>query len=284
MAANNRYRRRMLSFRTEMEGFIPAFGDLIAVQHDVPKWGQSGEIVSWTAGTKTAIVSEPLDWSAGGAHALAFRKRDGSVSGPYVATIGTDAYHVVLTDWDSGTDPTPDTGTERERAHFSFGPSNQQYIRCRVLGISPKTAEVVELSAVVESDYVHTADTGAAPGDGAWQLPSRFTRPVVSGLKALSMPDEIDKMVISWQPAPGADRYLIEQSAGDGNWTRIGEVSSCSFSAMALYGAQTVLRVAAIGLAIGPWVEIYYGQAAGYMWTADSAAWWSSDSANFWGA
>ena len=34
MAAANRYRRRIMTFRTELEGLIPTYGDLIAITHD----------------------------------------------------------------------------------------------------------------------------------------------------------------------------------------------------------------------------------------------------------
>lgn len=282
VAACNRYRRRLLTFGTEMEGFIPALGDLIAVQHDMPKWGQSGEIVAWDAGTKTATLNEPLDWSAGGAHSFAMRKRDGSVAGPYVATAGSDAYHVVISAWTSGVDPIPDISGTRERTHYAFGPSNSQYIRCRVLSLRPKSAETVEINAVVESDYVHTADTGAAPGVTAWQLPAYFTVPVVAGLTARSMPDAPDKMVLSWNPAAGADHYLIEQSNGDATWTRVGEVSASSFTAIALYGPSTIVRVAAVGMTRGPWVEIAYGQLASYYWTGDANQMWTTDSDLMW--
>lgn len=281
IAACNRYRRRMVSFSTEMEGFIPSIGDLIAVQHDMPRWGQSGEIVGWNAGTKLATLSEPLDWSAGGAHVLAFRKRDGSVAGPYSVTAGADAYHVTLTDW-TGAEPTPDIGSDRERSHFAFGPSNEQYIKCRMISMRPKSAETVDLVAVVESDAVHTADTGTAPGVTAWQLPSKFTSPIVVGLSARSMPTAPDQMVLSWQPAAGADHYLIEQSNGDGTWTRVGEVSASSFTAIALYGPQTVIRVAAVGLTRGPWVEVAYGQLASYAWTNDADPAWTTDTDLAW--
>ncbi len=282
IAACNRYRRRMLSFSTEMEGFIPSLGDLIAVQHDMPKWGQSGEIVAWDAASKTATLSEPLDWSAGGAHSFALRKRDGSVIGPFAATAGTDVYRVVIAGWTSGTHQAPDVGGDRERTHYAFGPTNEQYIKCRVLGIRPRSAETVEISAVVESDFVHTADTGTAPGVTAWQLPSKFTYPVVSGLSARSMPEAPEKMVLSWQPAAGADHYLIEQSSGDDTWTRVGEVSAASFTAIALYGPSTIIRVAAVGLTRGPWVEIAYGQLASYYWTGDATPYWTTDSAALW--
>lgn len=282
MAACNRYRRRMLKFETEMEGFIPAPGDLLAVQHDMPSWGQSGEIVAWDEAAKSAIVSDPLDWTAGGAHVLALRRRDGSAAGPYTAVAGVDAYHVTLSDWVAGTDPTPDTGTTRERTHYAFGPSNAQYILARALAIRPRNGERVELAAVVESDYVHTADTGAAPGATAWQLPATATAPVVAGLVARSVPGHPEQMVISWRPAAGADHYLIEQSNGSGAWTRCGEVAAANFTAIALYGANTLVRVAAVGLTRGPWIQVNYDLQSDYFWTSDSALMWTSDSNPMW--
>jgi hypothetical protein len=36
MAAANRYRRRLVTFQTELEGLIPTYGDLIAIAHDMP--------------------------------------------------------------------------------------------------------------------------------------------------------------------------------------------------------------------------------------------------------
>ncbi|MCA1907940.1 MAG: phage tail protein, partial [Magnetospirillum sp.] len=45
IAANNRYRRRLVTFRTELEGMIPTYGDLVAVTHDMPRWGLGGEVI-----------------------------------------------------------------------------------------------------------------------------------------------------------------------------------------------------------------------------------------------
>lgn len=52
IAAANRYRRRLITFRTEMEGLIPTFGDLIAVSHDMPAQGIEGS----TAGDSTEVI------------------------------------------------------------------------------------------------------------------------------------------------------------------------------------------------------------------------------------
>lgn len=290
-AACNRYRRRLPTFATEMEGFIPTICDLIGLQHDMPKWGQSGEIVAWNPATKEAILSEPLDWSLFGAKSFAFRGRDGSPQGPFVATAGTDAYRVILSDWalsgeywsDGATDKhIPDTGGARERSHFAFGLTNEQYIKCRLVAMRPKSSTTVEIAAVVESDYVHEADTGTAPGVTAWQLPTKYTYPVVTGLTARSMPGAPDKMVISWRPAAGAVSYPVEISSGDGAWTRVGESTASSFSCTALYGASTIVRVAAYGVTLGPWVTVGYGSLADYMWSGDSSLMWAGDTETMW--
>lgn len=294
-AACNKYRRRMPSFASEMDGFIPTLGDLVAVQHDLPRWGQSGEIVDWVPATKTATVSEPLDWSAGGAHVLAFRGRDGSSIGPFSATAGADAYHVVLSDWalagatwtDGTTDKhTPDTASTRERSHYAFGPANTQYIKCRLLAMTPKSSETAALDCVVESDYVHTAETGDYPTATAWQLPSQFTSPLLLGLTARSMPDDLAVMLLSWQPAPGAEHYLIEQSNGDGSWVRCGETSAASYTVRAIYASATLVRVAGVGLTRGPWIQINYAGVADYMWVVgdDTDTMWvaGDDTAIMW--
>jgi predicted phage tail protein len=56
IAAANRYRRRLINFRTEMEGLIPTFGDLIAVSHDMPAQGIEGS----TAGESAEVIWSQL--------------------------------------------------------------------------------------------------------------------------------------------------------------------------------------------------------------------------------
>lgn len=273
MAAANRYRRRHVSFSTEMDGFIPTLGDLIALQHDVPSWGQAGEVTAYD-GVTAVTTSEPLDWSAGGAHVIAFRKRDGSVDGPYVATAGATANDVVI----ASPSAAIYTGGAAERTHYAFGPTDAQYIEARMVSARPRSDSQADLVAVIESDFVHTAETGAIPGASAWQLPTRITKPVLSGLLARSSPEAADFMFLSWQASPGADHYLIEVSDSGNGWTRLGDTRGTTFTGVAAYGARTHLRVAPVGAVKGEWVEIAYGSSASYMWDpVDTTLMWSVD-------
>ena len=282
MAACNRYRRRFVTFQTEMEGFIPSLGDPIAITHDMPQWGQWGEAVAFDEVTRRMTVTEPLDFSAGGTHYVSLRKRNGEPAGPFVAVATADPHIIELSDWVMGSDIDPDVGQGRERTHIAFGPATSRYIVARVLSVRPRSMRTAQIEAVIESDYVHAADTGAAPSGSAWQLPTRQTYPVVAGLIAKSMVGNVDQMIVSWQPAAGADRYLIEQSADGETWTRSGEVSAASFTGQALYGSATQIRVAAVGLTRGPWAAVAYAVGSDYMWSGDANPMWSSDSNLMW--
>ncbi|MDO8605160.1 MAG: host specificity factor TipJ family phage tail protein, partial [Phaeospirillum sp.] len=159
IAANNRYRRRMVTFRTELEGMIPTYGDLVAITHDMPRWGQGGEVVDWRAeSTKppwigaVLMLSEPLTWTEGASHYLALRRRDGSLAGPFRVEPVADAPTLVRL-----AEPltiTPYTGGSEERTYCSFGPGQAWAQTARILAIRPR-AEQVEITAVAEDARVH---------------------------------------------------------------------------------------------------------------------------------
>ena len=162
MAAANRYRRRIMTFRTELEGLIPTYGDLITVTHDLPRWGQGGEVVD--ADGRALTLSEPLEWQTGEeaatppVHYLALRRRDGSLSGPWPVEPGVDDRTVVLSE---DPDPVPYTGADEERTHFAFGAGEAWGLRARVLAVRPR-GEQVEITAVGEDTRVHEADRAAS--------------------------------------------------------------------------------------------------------------------------
>lgn len=275
-AACNRYRRKLIKFSTEMEGFIPSFGDLIAVQHDVPAWGQGGEAVAWDAGTLTLTCSEPLTWEPGETHYIAFRDKSGAPHGPYTCTAGTSEYQVVLAEMP---DYEPYTGSDYERTFYSFGWASTVYQLARVLSVRPRSMEQVEIECINEDNNVHAADQGVVtPVAPTSQIANYTAAPRLLGLIARSSSDDPAIMLLSWQSSPWADHYVIEQSSDGEAWTRAGETGVSNFVLRALYGNSTIIRVAAVGATRGPWVTIAYGDSADYMWSADDTTlMWSVD-------
>ena len=149
MALANRYRRRIVNFTTELEGLVPSYGDLIAITHDMAKWGQGGEVTEKKG--LTLSLSEAVKFEEGQTHYLALRKKNGSLSGPYVVTAGSLPTEVILSE-----EPDIDilTGTDTERTHFAFGTADKWSVLARVTGIHPRSTKV-EITAVIEDSRVH---------------------------------------------------------------------------------------------------------------------------------
>jgi len=253
IAAANRYRRQSINFVTEMEGFIPTFGDLIAIAHDRMQRNVSGDVLAYDTATKIITLSEPVTFGVG-TYYFGFKLRDGSFSGPWEATAGVDAYHAVLS---TALDFIPDTGYGRERTSFTFGKGEEYRKLARVVSVRPRSIHQVEITCINEDSAVHTADTGTVPpASSYWNLPSRITRPLVSGLSVnLSGTASNPQLAISWLPAAGADHYYVETSYDAGaSWQRRGEVSTSNLMIPAQRGTVYV-RVAGVGLSRGEWVE-----------------------------
>jgi predicted phage tail protein len=250
LAATNRFRRKAIKFSTEMEGFIPSFGDLIAIQHDMPAWGQAGEVVGWNSQTRTITLSEMPTWGEG-THYIGLRKRDGSVAGPYVVTAGEHGNELILAVQPS---LTPYVGTGEERTHYSFGWAENWRQRARVIAARPQGLNQVSIEAVNEDDNVHTADQGIiTPVAPASQLSGYVNAPVVTGVTVTPMLYKPNVLVIAWQPAPWASYYVVQQSSDGVVWTEAGNTGLNTLTITALYGSTTYIRVAAFGLTRGSW-------------------------------
>jgi hypothetical protein len=137
-----------------MEGLIPTYGDLIAISHDMPSWGTSGEIVGFEIDSGAFIVSEPLPWEEGSEYQLVLRLPDGSTAGPFAVTRGASDRQAVIPAAAVSALP---VGWETGRPLFAFGKGQNWSQTARVMAIRPR-GEQVEIACVVEHLLVHTAD------------------------------------------------------------------------------------------------------------------------------
>jgi hypothetical protein len=284
-AAANRFRRRLVKFSTEMEGFIPAFGDLIGVQHDMPGWGVQAEAIGWDSTTRILTLSEPVTFT--GASVIGLRRADGSLSGPWTVTAGSAANKVILA---TVPDMTPEVaGQTRERTHVVFGTSNTWRTLALVVRVQPRGLYDVEIEAVTEDPAVHTAELGVVARPlRTTDLPRRTVRPVVRGLLARPVPGDATRAIFAWRPAPGAETYLLEMAEGidvnDPNavWSRVADTASTQRAATLLYANRTMVRVRGVGLAAGPWAAATIGSLIPEFWLADAAPFWGADTDPFW--
>lgn len=149
MCACNRYRRKYISFQTELEGLIPTYGDLISITHDMCEWGQGGEVLS--VSDNTLKLSERLIWKENEEHFICFRHKDGSMSRAYPVIRGAVDEEAII-------QMAPDfeiyTGTAMERTHFTFGIKGKVSMYAKVIGVKPR-GDTVEINCVNESDEVY---------------------------------------------------------------------------------------------------------------------------------
>lgn len=159
MAAANAYGRQIVTLQTELDGMIPTYGDGIAISHDMPRWGQCGEVTGYRpdnpadplAGGLLAL-SEPVDWSLiTGQPMIGLRRQDGSPCGAIpVSPGGGDAYLVRV-----GPLPVlPYTGGEAERTRYALGGGAAWSRIIRVTSVRPRGGRV-EITGMVEDDRIH---------------------------------------------------------------------------------------------------------------------------------
>ena len=253
MAAANRYRRQIITFTTEMEGFIPTFGNLIAIAHERLQRSVSGDVLDYDSGTGIITLSEPVSFD-GDTYYLAFKKVNGDYSGPWEVTEGADEFHPVLA---ATLDFTPETDNTKVKTAFAFGTATGTTKLARVMAIKPIDVFTVSITAVNEDAAVHTADTGTTPPASLyWNLPIPVSRPVITGVSvALGGTPSNPRLVVTWKGSGGAELFVVESSYDGGNtWERGAEVRVESASIPAKRGLVRV-RVAGIGLAQGNWTQ-----------------------------
>ena len=252
MVAKNRYCRKEISFETELEGHIPSLGDMIAIQSDIPEWGESGEVVSLVG--RTLTLSEPVTWTNGAQHYVMLRKTDGSVWGAAKVNQGADNKTIVIDASEAVPDFAMQTSDLKEKTYFTFGRSGQVVQLAKITSIKPRS-KTVQINAVNEDVRVHSADGGAVPVDLVqWSLTTPTHKPIVTDLYVVQTGSgNTPTVTATWSPVAGATRYVIQTSQDNQNWSTLAEIVSTSYSFAANRGNLWV-RVAAYGGALGPWM------------------------------
>lgn len=149
----NRYQRRIVGWGTESEGLMVLYGDGVAVSHDMPKWGQSAEVLNWDAASRTMTLSEEMTFVPGSTHYAAIRNFKGVLTGPFTATKASDdGTRVVI---GPGTLPPIYTGGRKERTHIQFGPAAAYAKRLKVIGITPRSDLSAQVLTIDDDPRMH---------------------------------------------------------------------------------------------------------------------------------
>lgn len=155
------YRRRVYNFETELDALNSRYMSYAALGDDVPGYNKSSILIDYATVGDTVMLqsSEPFDWSEVGAHMVAIRKKDGSLSGPYVAT-RVDDYRLTVP---APLDFVPDTSWQVEPPHLLFGPVARWTYPALITEINPSGRSGCSVVAVNYAPEVYADDDNSPP-------------------------------------------------------------------------------------------------------------------------
>jgi len=248
LRASRIYLRQQVSFKTELEGHLPVYGDLIAVSHDVPRWGSPGLVLAMDGTTVT--LDADVTFPDGVTCYLALRAPDGSIAGPFPATAGSAANEVVLT-----VSPRDQYSFSRdvELPFYYFGPAEAAFKLAKVTNLQPDDDGRVAVTGLLYDARVYSFDSATAPALGTEPAPVVVPdAPTVDGL-AVAYTTERGLMLVTWDAALGATYYTLQTSADGTTWTTVeAALTTTSFRLAVAYGTLYV-RVAAGNVSLGAW-------------------------------
>lgn len=251
MRALQLYSTERITFSTGLEGYLPAYGDLVLISHDLPRWGTGGIVL--TIDEDILTLSEPVSFVEGAVHRIILRKKDGTSFGPLSVQPGADSFHVLVS-------PPIDEDLFyfddiHDRPYFLFGVENLEAKQATVVGLSPSDNGTVQLVCAAYEPRIYNLDSAPAPDKYAG--PVRVTdpaRPVVTAISVLAIPGTTEFVQVSWPPALGARTYVLDQSDDGYHWSRAATLPSTLFNLRVETGALH-LRVAGVNVDIGPFIK-----------------------------
>jgi hypothetical protein len=153
-----RYRRIQHKFSTEMDGLNSNYLSRDALAIDMPGYSQTGEVSS-VAG-RDLVLNEDVEFEAGQTHYICIRKPNGSSSGPYICTAGSESNEITI---NTDLDFVPVFNGKQEPPFFMFGTADEWCETVLIKDISPAGTDRVNLTAVNDDARVYLFDDALAP-------------------------------------------------------------------------------------------------------------------------
>lgn len=156
-----RYRPNHFEWSTEADALVSRYLSYCAVADDVSGYPQSAILMDFELLSGGAVIltsSEPLDWSASGAHGVMLRRPDGSVAGTYLAS-RIDDYRLTI----PSIDFIPDVSWRIEPPHILFGQLSEMCYPVLITKVSPNGLSSARVEAVGYDERVYLSDNSTAP-------------------------------------------------------------------------------------------------------------------------
>ena len=224
--------RLNVTFKTGMEGFIPSYGDLIAVNHSFPRWGQGGQVVA--VSDALVVLSVPVTFTPGQQHYLLIRKADGSVFGPAAVSDSGVAMTLVLA--------TPIVSAEffvpgAEPPIFLFGCGTAWGKLVKIASLAPDGDETVTVKATNYTPLLFSYDDIVPPAfNGGFFIDTSNGTPPLQDLRVTAHPTDTSLIVLTWREVIGVVKYVINTSSDGINYSLAAECTTAFYVLPVLAG------------------------------------------------
>ena len=245
------YNRENISFSTGLEGLIPSFGDLIAISHDVPRWGTAGIVLGIDGHEITLSDEFVFPENAEDIPRLLIKDRFGLSSGPYLITPGDSPTKVITNEDIEGEFS---LSGNSEAPIYLIGSEDRFYKLAKVTKINPSGEEEVKIETSAYDERVYSGDLLEPPirtaQDGSTLSVPKV--PNVTGLNVIPVAGSIKQVIASWRAVFGISTYSIETSYDGVEYDPIASTDQDNYT-LDITPGMLYVRVAAVNQVRGAW-------------------------------
>jgi hypothetical protein len=157
------YRQKQYSFKTELDALNSGYWDYSALGVSTPGYGQSAELRGYQEQSAGALLesAEILDWSTAGVYYVLVRRRDGTASGPYLATRYQDSNYLFTIP--VPLDFVPDLSGTTEPPIIQFGHEAKWVVPALITDVSPSGTRTCSVKAVGYDVRMYADDDNFPP-------------------------------------------------------------------------------------------------------------------------
>ncbi len=184
LAAQQKYRRRKVTWETDMEGFVCQRGDVVLLSHDLTQWGYSGRVLAISGST---ITLDRIVTSSNGNY-LMVRRPDGNMTSHTTSTVG-DASVLTITPAITGVSNALD-------CVYTFSPLATQGKRVKITSIQPINNNRLRIIATDDDAEFYSAWDGIF-NDVVKQTMLSNAVPAISNLNATESLAYVGGFVVS---------------------------------------------------------------------------------------
>lgn len=250
LAAQQYYRKRLITWETDFEGFVCQRGDVVLLSHDLTQWGYSGRIRAVSGDSLQLDRKVPR---SGNEDYVMVRRPDGAMSTYTVTADSGDSDTLVLT-----STPALQGGVDVIDHVWAFSPTPTPGKRVKIVSVTPVSELRLRIVATDEDPQFYSA------WDGSFRAPAVSTlllnsTPEISNVRitetlAKRQTGIVSTITVAFSVKGSFERASYRWRINNGDWTK-GSTTTSQFE-------FDSTEIGALSVEIFPFSGLNQGQVA----------------------